>query len=82
MSDITYRLRDSACDDDNAVMMLAADEIDMLRAVIATLERLARDGHGPVFTQTSVGTAKTFCGIGKTTDDFCAAIVALGRMSE
>ena len=58
------------------------EKIDRLTAVISAMERLARDGHGPVFTQSSVGTSKTFCGIGKTTDDFCAAIVALGRMSE
>lgn len=76
---------DAVCDymtDADAICCEAAEEIDRLMATIKNLERLARSGHGPVFTQSSVATSRTHIGIGKTTDDFCAAIVALGRMSE
>ena len=50
------------------------------RKAIETLETLAREGHGPTFTQKSAGAGYTHITIGQTTEDFCAAIIALGKM--
>lgn len=61
--------------------MRAAVVQDSLAEAVLIMERLAREGHGPTFTQRSVGAGYTHLGIGETTDDLCAAIVALGKMS-
>ena len=52
---------------------------DDLHAAMLALERMARDGRGPVFTQAHVATSHGFHSIGKTTEDFCAAVVALEK---
>lgn len=52
--------------------------VDIVAALLA-LERMARDGRGPVFTQAHVATSHGFHSIGKTTEDFCAAVVALEK---
>lgn len=59
----------------------AADLLKLQARALSTLERLARDGHGPIFTQRSIGTGYTCLGIGDTTEDLCHAIIALGKMT-
>jgi hypothetical protein len=55
-------------------------ECDRFREALAALERLARTGHGPVFTQKSVGIGqRAAMGTGDDTQSFCAAIVALEK---
>ncbi len=59
----------------------AADLLKLQAKALSTLERLARDGHGPIFTQRSIGTGYTCLGIGDTTEDLCHAIIAIGKMA-
>jgi len=52
---------------------------DDLHAALLALERMARDGRGPMFTQAHVATSHGFHSIGTTTEDFAAAVVALEK---
>lgn len=48
-------------------------------AAVAALEAMARDGRGPMFTQAHVATSHGVHSIGKTTEDFAAAVIALEK---
>ena len=55
---------------------------DLFVQAIATLDRLAREGHGPAFTQRSIGAGYVFLAIGETPTDLCHSIIALGKMTD
>lgn len=46
---------------------------------LLAIERMAREGRGPTFTQKSAGCGYRYVTTGETTEDFCAALIALEK---
>lgn len=51
--------------------------INLQSDALLAIERLARNGHGLWFSQTSAGASYRHVGIGSTTEEFCAAVIEL-----
>lgn len=56
------------------------DYLERCERALLTIHDLAREGHGPTFTQKSVAIGqRAAMGTGENFDDFCAAILALEK---